>query len=210
MLDSTTMHDRKEARREPFSLADETNLISRLQAGEAAAQEQFVRYYSGQMLAVATRYCRCEQDAADAVQDAFISAFKAVHNFSGQSRLSTWLHRITVNACLMRLRAERSRPSTSIEDLLPQFDRTGHHARPVRNWRNDAFEELASAELRAQVRSCIDQLPDSYRTILLLRDIEQYDTEETAQMLGESVANVKTRLHRARQALRTLLESLMV
>jgi RNA polymerase sigma-70 factor (ECF subfamily) len=158
-----------------------------LQAGEAAAQEQFVRYYSGQMLAVATRYCRCEQDAADAVQDAFISAFKAVHNFSGQSRLSTWLHRITVNACLMRLRAERSRPSTSIEDLLPQFDRTGHHARPVRNWRNDAFEELASGG--TPVRRCVPasiNFPIRIERSSCCVTSEQYDTEETAQMLGES------------------------
>ncbi len=188
---------------------DEAELVGGLRAGELEAQERFVRRYSGPMLATARRYFRSEHDAADAVQDGFISAFKSIDSFSGQSRLSTWLHRIVVNACLMKLRSQRSRPSTSIDELLPQFDQSGHHAARVSRWRDDVFEQLASDEMRARVRHCIDQLPESYRTVLLLRDIEEYDTQETAQLLGESTANVKTRLHRARQALRTLLEPLM-
>jgi RNA polymerase sigma-70 factor (ECF subfamily) len=200
----------REAPPAPLTAEEESALIARLAGKDPATQEEFVRRYIGQMMSLARRYCRSEEDAADAVQEAFISAFKAIGEFSGQSRLSTWLHRITVNACLMRLRSQRSRPATSIEELLPQFDGTGHHAKPVRRWRDDAFEQLASAEMRQKVRASIDQLPDAYRTILLLRDIEQYDTEETARILGESTANVKTRLHRARLALRTLLDPLMV
>jgi RNA polymerase sigma-70 factor (ECF subfamily) len=192
----------------PKKLGDQAELTARLLAGDASAEEEFVRRHAPRMLTVARRYFRCEQDQADAVQEAFITAFRGIGNFSGQSKLSTWLHRIVINACLMKLRSQRSRPSLSIDDLLPQFDQTGHYADTVTSWSDGAPARLASSEMRGQVRACIDQLPEAYRTVLLLRDIEQYDTQETANLLGDTTTNVKTRLHRARQALRTLLEPL--
>ena len=180
--------------------------VARLQAGDERACEQLVRENAPKMLAVARRFLRCDHDAADALQEAFLSAFNALGSFSGHCSLSTWLHRITVNACLMRLRSRSRRQSPSLDDLLPTFDESGHRARSSTRWDDETFERVAAAETRARVRACIDLLPDSYRTVLLLRDIEELDTAETADRLGVSEANVKTRLHRARQALKTLLE----
>src|SRR5262249_33581127 len=152
-------------------------------------------------------FLRTEEDSADAVQDAFLSAFRSLGGFEGNSALGTWLHRIVVNVCLMRLRA-RSRGREVRIDLLPTFDESGHHSRPVRPWEDQALARLPRAETRAQIRACIDQLPEPYREVLLLRDIEELDTDQTAQQLRISRGAVKTRLHRARQALRTLLEPL--
>jgi RNA polymerase sigma-70 factor (ECF subfamily) len=190
--------------------ADEAALLTRVRRRDEAACEQFVRRYGGQMLAVARRFLRCEQDASDAVQEAFLSAFRSIQEFGGNSRISTWLHRIVVNACLMKLRSAKSRPTTSIENLLPTFDETGHHARRVSAWDAPPPERMHAAELRARVRASIEDLPEPYRVVLLLRDIEELDTQETAERLAISPAAVKVRLHRARQALRTLLEPLFV
>lgn len=188
----------------------EDALLARVRCGDEAACEEFVRRFGGQMLAVARRFLRCEHDAADAVQEAFLSAFRSIRDFAGGSKISTWLHRIVVNACLMKLRSARSRNATSIESLLPTFDETGHNARHVAAWSESPADQLHASEMRIKVRDCIDRLPDAYRVVLLLRDIEQIDTQEAAQRLGISTAALKVRLHRARQALRTLLEPYFV
>lgn len=185
---------------------DDASFLSLLRSGRRDACEDFVRHFGGQMFAVARRFLRCEHDAADAVQEAFLSAFRSIHTFAGDSKVGTWLHRIVINVCLMKLRSARNKPMASIESLLPTFDETGHHARPVTAWEAPPPERLQSAELRAKVRSCIEQLPEPYRVVLLLRDIEELDTAETAERVGITQAAVKVRLHRARQALRTLLD----
>lgn len=180
-------------------------LLARLRSGEKFAAETLVREHAPRMLAVARRFLRSEEDSADAVQDAFLSAFRSLSDFEGNSALGTWLHRIVVNSCLMKLRTQARRRAAPIDDLLPEFDETGHHVRPVRSWEEQPSTRLARAETRAQVHTCIDQLPEPYRAVLLLRDIEELDTDQTAQELGITPDAVKTRLHRARQALRTLL-----
>lgn len=190
----------------PMQRSTEAQLVAQLRAGDQNAYAVVVNQYGPQLLAVASRFFHGPQDRDDAVQDAFISAFKAIGSFDGDSKLATWLHRITVNACLMKLRSRSRRPETSIDEMLPQFDNTGHHVKSVAYWDQDGYERLARDEARSQVRACIDQLPESYRTVLLLRDIEGLSTEEAAQQLGCTEANVKTRLHRARLALRGLLE----
>ena len=185
---------------------DETKLVEALQRGEAEAFEQLVRDNTGRMLAVARRYLRNDDDAQDAVQEAFLSAFKAIDRFEGGSRLSTWLHRIVVNACLMRLRSKKRKPEESLEDQMPGFIEDGHLAEPTPGWRAPADELLESGENRAIVREKIESLPEGHRTVLLLRDIEGFDTEQAAEALGISPGAVKTRLHRARLALREQLE----
>jgi RNA polymerase sigma-70 factor (ECF subfamily) len=185
---------------------DEAALLVALHAGAPEAFETLVRTRGGRMLATARRFLRSEQDAADAVQEAFILAFQGIRQFEGQSKLGTWLHRIVVNACLMKIRSESRRPAVSIESLLPAFDSSGHHATTVRRWRDAPDERALTEETRALVRQSIDLLPDDFRNVILLRDIEELSTEETAQMLGTTPGAVKTRLHRARQALRTLLD----
>jgi RNA polymerase sigma-70 factor (ECF subfamily) len=183
---------------------DEAALITRLQAGDPEAFETVVRLHGGRMLAVARRLVGNEEDARDVVQDAMVSAFRSIDRFEGHARLSTWLHRITVNTALMKLRSRRRRPEESIEPLLPTFQDDGHHGSEFVAWPS-ADATIEREETRRMVRAAIDQLPESYRTVLLLRDIESLDTAETARLLGLTANAVKIRLHRARQALRTLL-----
>jgi RNA polymerase sigma-70 factor (ECF subfamily) len=184
----------------------EAALLTRLRAGEDAAFESLVRQHGGRMLAVARRLLGSEDDARDAVQEAFVSAFKAIGSFAGNAKLSTWLHRIVVNTALMKLRSRRRRSEEPIEELLPRFDEQGEWVEAVGGFETPADVLVQRAETRALVRAMVDRLPEAYRTVLLLRDIEELDTEETAAILEMTPAAVKTRLHRARQALRTLLE----
>jgi RNA polymerase sigma-70 factor, ECF subfamily len=183
----------------------ESALIERLRAQEEAACEELVRVHSGRLLSVARRMLRNEEDARDVVQEGFLSAFRAIQRFNGDCRLSTWLHRIVVNAALMKIRTRSRRPEESIEDMLPRFLEDGHHAEPTSDW-GSANALLEQRETRERVRAAIDQLPESYRTVLMLRDIEELDTAETAQLLGLTPNTVKIRLHRARQALAKVLE----
>ena len=191
-------------------LSEEAPLVAALMAGDDNAFETLVRTYASRMVTVARRFLPGEQDSDDAVQEAFISAFQNIHSFESNARLWTWLYRVLVNACLMKIRSAKRSRTVSIEEQLPTFDETGHHAHHPTAWPDDAFSRVSQAETRAQVRECIEMLPESYRTVLILRDIEQRDTDETAEILGCTRANVKTRLHRARQALRTILEPIIV
>lgn len=190
----------------PGPPAQEGGLLARLRLRQPEACERLVREQSPRLLAVARRILRDEDAARDAVQEAFVAAFRHLDRFAGQARLSTWLHRIVVNAALMRLRARAARPETSIEELLPAFEVDGRHTASPPAWRRAPDELLAQGEVRQLVREAIDRLPQAYRTVILLRDIEELDTATTADLLGLTVPAVKVRLHRARQALRTLLE----
>jgi RNA polymerase sigma-70 factor (ECF subfamily) len=193
---------------EPPLNAEDAALIARVRSGYQRACEQLVRQYGPRMLAVARRFFRCDEDATDAVQDAFLSAFASLDRFAGKAALGTWLHRVVVNACLMRLR-RRPRNEESIEPLLPRFKSDGHHASSPQHWDDEAFRAAERSELRDHIRACIDRLPESYRAVLLLRDIEEFDTEETARLLDCTPNNVKVRLHRARHALKTLLDPIV-
>jgi len=193
-----------EERNEPVS---ERDFVSRLRSGEEEAFERLVREHGGRLLAVARRFLRNEEESRDAVQECFLSAYRALDRFDQDSTLSTWLHRIVINACLMRLRTHRRKPEDSIEDLLPRFQSDGHQVNhPTPEWEGSAEALLARTQTRAIVREAIDRLPDTYRAVLLLRDIEELTTEEAARCLGVTANAVKIRLHRARQALRGLLE----
>ncbi len=178
-------------------------LVGRLQSGDEAAFEELVRNHGGRLLSVARRLLGGSEDAQDAVQEAFIKAFRAIHTFEERSQLHTWLHRILVNTALMKLRARRRRPEESIDDLLPTFAADGHQAVESREWSDSLLERKETAGI---VRDAITRLPESYRVVLVLRDLEERDTSETARILGTTTTVVKVRLHRARQALRTLLD----
>jgi RNA polymerase sigma-70 factor (ECF subfamily) len=180
-------------------------LVERLRAGDDIAYETIVREYGPRLLATARRMLRNEQDALDAVQDAFLSAFKAIDRFHGDAKLSTWLHRIVINASLMKLRTKRRKGEKPITDLLPAFSDDGHRVVTDREWLEPEVPPIERDELRRTVRDKIEQLPENYRTVLLLRDIEEMDTQQTAEVLDVSTSVVKTRLHRARLALRELL-----
>lgn len=188
---------------------DDSALLARLRAGESAAFDEVVAQMGPRMLSVARRMLTCEEDARDAVQDAFLSAFRGLAKFGERARLSTWLHRIVVNACLMKLRSKQRRPQRSIEELLPTFLADGHQAVRTRPWKPAEESRIETVAVRQRVRAAIDELPDTHRTVLILRDIEGLSTEEAATVLNVTPNAVKVRLHRARQALRTLLEPMM-
>jgi len=186
--------------------ADESTLLERLRAGDARAFEMLVRRYGGRMIAAARRIVGTEDEARDVVQEAFLAAFRALDRFNGDAQVSTWLHRIVINAALMRLRSRRRRREEAIEDHLPRFDDDGHWVDSPGSWDTPADALLERRETRRLVRAAIERLPAQYREVVVLRDIEELDTDEAASILGVTPNAVKTRLHRARQALRTLLE----
>jgi RNA polymerase sigma-70 factor, ECF subfamily len=190
------------------ALSDEAQLVARLKAGDDLAYEQLIRENGGRLLGLARRLTNNDEDARDVLQDAFLSAFRAMDRFAGESRLSTWLHRIVVNTALMKLRARRRRPEEPLDPLLPTFASDGRSAERYAEW-PDAERAIEQRETRERVRGGIERLPESHRTVLMLRDIEGLDTRETATMLGITENAVKIRLHRARQALRTLLDTQM-
>ncbi len=182
-------------------------LLARLRAGDDAAYGELVRGQTPVLLRLARRLLRDEAEAREAVQDAFVAVFRNLAGFRGQARLSTWIYRIAVNACLARLRVRAAQPEVDVDALLPRFLPDGHAAEPSVPWRPDAA--LERSEVCARVRECIDRLPETYRTVVMLRDIEELTTEEAAAALGISPGAVKVRLHRARQALRALLDPWM-
>ncbi len=185
---------------------DDATLVARLRSGDNRAFEELVRLHTPHLLRVARRFLDSEEDARDAVQDAFISAFRSIGEFESTARLSTWLHRIVINAALMKLRTRRRKPEEDIEKYLPRFLEDGHQVQSRVGWPESAETALQRAETATLVRDAIARLPESYRMVLMLRDIEELSTEEVAEMLGLTPNAVKIRLHRGRQALRTLLD----
>lgn len=183
---------------------NEAHVLAGLRQGDGDAFEQVYRRYGGRMLATARRLLRNDEDARDAVQEAMLSAFKAAGRFDGDAQVGTWLHRIVVNAALMRLRTRRRKPEASIEDLLPTYMADGHrHIHASGEPFPDAV--LEQAQMLALLRECVHELPDQYREVYLLRDVEELSTEEVALAMGLTANAVKIRLHRARQALMTLV-----
>lgn len=178
----------------------EADLVISLQEGSQHAFAKMIEQHTPRLLATARRFLRCEDDCHDALQEAFLSAYKGLASFHGQSQLGTWLHRIVVNACLMKLRKQSRRSMLPLDDLLPdQGDAASLVADHV-----DA-DPLERDEQYELVHRYLQELPDSYREIILLRNIEERSTEEVATHLGITAGAVKTRLHRAHQALKSIM-----
>jgi len=188
--------------------AVEADLIARLRAGDDAAYASLVEANAGRMLAVARRITHSDAEAQDAVQDAFLSAFKAIQTFDGRSTLATWLHRIVVNAALMRQRRAKAHPEASIEALLPHFENGSYRDRPE-PWNGVTTDQAESIEAREAVWKALDQLPEEFRNVIVLRDIEGLESKAVATALGISDSLVRQRLHRGRLALMKLLEPLV-
>ena len=189
--------------------AERDELLGLVRDGDKIATEQFIRANAPWMIAVARRYLKDESLAEDCVQESLLNALRSLDKFEQRCEVKTWLHRIVVNSCLMRMRATLRAKEQSIDHLLPQFD--SNDGRIEAPWSQLATpdELLQQHQTCALVRTKISELPDSYRIVLLLRDIEELTTDEVAQLLGVSGAAVKVRLHRARSALKKLLEPIL-
>lgn len=177
--------------------------------GDEVSVEAFVRQHSPWMLSVARRILRDDAAAEDSVQEAFLNAFNNIDKFEGRSSLKTWLHRIVVNRCLMTLRSSKRKAEEQLDEFMPQFDSNGCRI-------EDPWPQLLSADkiceqkqLSKVVAENIDKLPEKYRIVLQLRDIEEFSTAEVAKQLDLSESNVKVRLHRARSALKQMLEPVL-
>lgn len=194
----------------PAGRPSDDALVARARGGDFAAFEALVERYEDKVYRLAFRFVRNETEAREIVQETLLSVWRKLDSFKGDSQFSSWLYRVTANAALMRLRSQRRHPEVSTEDLEPGFLDTqsaayGQVTTGSDNWARRPDEELQSEELRQQLQRAIETLPEIYQTVFLIRDVEEFSTEETAQMLGISVPTVKTRLHRARIALRDVI-----
>ncbi|WP_299732264.1 sigma-70 family RNA polymerase sigma factor [uncultured Tateyamaria sp.] len=171
--------------------------------------EDIVRGNIAWMLAVARRILRDPSMAEDAVQLAFAKIHRKLEGFEGKSRLSTWMHRIVVNEALMMLRKQKRENVHPIDPLLPEFDANGCRVDDPFTVSETSEDQLQSRQVREIMKEKIDELPEPYRIVLVLRDIEEMPTSDVAEALEMSEANVKVRLHRARAALKKLLEPMM-
>ena len=178
-------------------------LVAAARDGNRAAFEAIMRRHNRQMFRTARAILQNEADAEEAVQEAYLKAFLHLDGFAGGSRLSTWLVKITVNEALGRLR--RRMPGHGRDDLQPAD--LAEEAMNERTCAETSPEAAAAqSEIRRQLEAAIDALPQAQRTVFMLRAVEEFSTEDTAACLGIPPETVKTRLHRARQALRRRLQ----
>ena len=186
--------------------ADESDLVARARGGDKAAIRTIVRQNNRRLFRVARSILKDEWEAEDAVQEAYVRAFRRLADFEGRSRLATWLTRIVVNEALMRLR--RRRPEIAeIADLDTVAIEQAVNVVPFPiNAQPDPERAMAQTEINAMLEKAIDELPDIYRIVLVARVIEEMSVEETAELYGLKPETVKTRLHRARSLLRQDLE----
>jgi len=188
----------------------DSELIDGLRNDDAASYEELLRSFGPPVLAVTRRYLRSEADAADCFQETFIAVFKSIGSYRGQSSLLQWVRGIAVNKSLMALRKRKRVREDSIDYMLSQFDESGSRVESTAERQRSTVEsEIDAAAVKVSVRQGIDKLPDDYRIVLLLRDIDGLNTRETAAILGIEINAVKTRLHRARTALRYILQPIL-
>jgi RNA polymerase sigma-70 factor (ECF subfamily) len=191
------------------AIETEAGLVERLRAQDASALEAVMARYAPRLYRVALGITRSPAEAEEVVQDAFLTLFRKIHMFEGRAALGTWLYRVAANAALLRCRSRRTSREVSLEDCLPTFEADGHRqgdrSMLLTDWSALPDEELLAGERRRVIEEAIGQLPAPYRAILVFRDVEELSNEETAALLSESVSAIKSRLHRARMALREIL-----
>lgn len=187
----------------------EQGLVERLQAGDSDALETLMERYSARMYRLAYAITRSTRDAEEVVQDVFLSAFRHVRRFQGRAAVGTWLYRVTTNAALNKRRGRRLEMETSLDEWLPTYKPDGHRegdrAFLLADWSQTPESVFLSGETRAELEQALDALPERYRAVLTLRDVEGLSSEETAAVLAESVSAIKSCLHRARMVLRERL-----
>ncbi|MFJ5828103.1 RNA polymerase sigma factor SigM [Streptomyces sp. NPDC093089] len=186
----------------PIDAADDQELLARHVAGDPDAFSELVRRHRDRLWAVALRTLGDREEAADAVQDALISAFRAAHTFRGQSAVTTWLHRITVNACLDRARKTASRRTSPVDDTDRFEQLLGPH--------ESAEAPVERQDLHRQVLAALDAIPEDQRAALVLVDMQGYPVAEAARILGVPAGTVKSRCARGRARLLPMVTHLRV
>ena len=204
----------KPAAEQPPAPADggppDRELVLRAQQGDGAAFAQLVSRHQRQLYRLALRMTGNEADAQEVLQEAFLHAWQKLPLFRGEAQFSSWLYRIAANSALMRLRRKRRAPDTLPEQPLelsgPRFSADGNlDPGPRSDWSQRADDKLLSRELGAAIDTAVNALPEDYRTVFLLKDVDGLSNEEIASALELTVPAVKSRLHRARLALREQL-----
>lgn len=179
------------------------NLVRIAQAGDTRAFDELVRRYQDKVFRLCFKILRNEDDAAEALQDAFLSAFRGLRNFKVESTFSTWLYRIATNASLMKYRKRRD-GHISLEQSQSSYEDSEPMSIP--DWSTQPVEDLLTGELNEVLTAGIQRLNEDLRTVFVLRDIVGKSNAEVAEDLHLTVAAVKSRLHRARIELRNRLD----
>lgn len=185
----------------------DSKLIQRYRAGDMASLEELVSRYEDRVYNLAFRMMGNREDAEDVLQDTFLSVIRSLGDFQERSSFSTWLYRIAANAALTRLR-KRSRKEKTEAEFLDEVYTVKAEARGGANltdWSANPVRSLLDSEARGQMQTAIEELPEAYRVVFVLRDVQGLPAAEVAEVLGLSVPAVKSRLHRARLFLRNRL-----
>ena len=187
----------------PAERLAEASLVARAQRGEKAAMEQILATHRGRIERLTGSILRNSMDAEEVVQDVLVAVTNKIDRFRGEANLSTWIHRIAVNAALMHKRRNRSGRSVSLDEARPAVeDRDSSEARTRHE---QSMDPSLRQEVWHKVWNAVDDLDDKYRSVFILRDVEGLSTEEAARTLGLKIPAVKSRLHRARNSLRQSL-----
>ena len=175
---------------------DEVQMIASILGGDMQLYHQLIRPYERSVFIMALTYLKNESDAEDVAQDTFLKALRHLASFRGEARFSTWLLSIALNEARSRLRHDRAVRTESIDQCFDKGDLVSPII--IRDWREIPSEILERKEVREMLQAAIANLPDIYRQVFLLRDVEELSIAETAEALTISIANAKVRLHRAR------------
>jgi RNA polymerase sigma-70 factor (ECF subfamily) len=191
-------------------MSDE-GLVEQIRLGDRDSFEILVKRYQGKVYGLGLRLLGNADDAEEVLQETFLQIYQKLDSFRGEAKFSTWLYRIATNQALMRLRFNQRRPVESLEEFLPKYNEEGRLARLELDYGRAARADqlLENQELAQKTMEAIGRLPEAYRAPLVLRDLEELSTEETAKILDLEPNLVRTRLHRARLMLRGYLGHLV-
>ncbi len=179
-------------------------LVARFKKGSVEAFEEIVSRYEAKLFNLAIRFTRNQEDAEEVLQDVFSTVFRKIHGFKGQSAFSSWLYRVTVNAAFMKLRKRKQKPTISIEDLTPALKQ--QYVEQEFGYVQYSDSTSVSNEVREVLQAAINRLPDQYRAVFVLRDVDGMSNQEVGEILDLSIPAVKSRLHRSRLMLRRKLQ----
>ena len=187
---------------------EEVDLARRLAAGDAEAFDRFVEHFRGKIFHYSWLMCGHREDAEEVAQDTLLKVFESFDQLREPERVRPWVFRIAKNACLMKRRKSVFAPSQelSLDELMPARDAEGERKLQIADWSRLPDAQAIDAELRTALDNAITSLPEIYRAVILLRDVEDLSTEDTAQILDVTEQTVKMRLHRARLAVRQILD----